>query len=311
MTQSRSILLTGATGFIGRHLARHLAGRGHMVTSLQRSKTSVDGVNDVIVIPKFGADTIAQALSARAFDVIFHLAGYGVNPAERDADTMFNFNVDVTRSIVRQAKTCGARALVISGTGAEYDLAGADGPVSERQPPEEFKLYGASKAAASICALAMARDVGLPLAWGRLFGVFGPGEAAHRLLPTLVAGLQKNQRVRLSPGMQRRDFLYVDDVVMALVELAACIESRPEQLAVNVCSGVTATVRSFAEMVADVMQVPRALLGFGDIDSRPDDVACFAGDPQRLFQLTGWKPAHTLASGIRAAVDIMTTRATT
>jgi len=310
LTRSGAVLITGATGFIGRHLARHLAGLGYAVTSLQRSDTPVDGVSATIVVPEFEPSAIAHALSGRTFDLVFHLASYGVNPAERNAEAMFRVNVDVTRSVVQQAKLCGAKAAVISGSGGEYDLAGVTSPVTEQQPLETFKLYGASKAAASLCALAMARDLGLPLVVGRLFGVFGPGEAPHRLLPSLVNSLQNNERVRLSAGLQRRDALYVDDAVAALIELALCVKREP-QVVVNISSGDAQTVRAFAEMVADTLQAPRSLLGFGDIDTRPDDVACFAGNPQRLFELTGWKPAHTLASGIRAAIDGMTIRART
>lgn len=311
MTRSGAVLMTGATGFIGRHLARHLAGLGYVVTSLQRSDTSVDGVSEIILVPEFEPPAIARALSGRAFDLVFHLASYGVNPTERDADIMFRVNVDVTRSLVQQAARCGARAVAMAGSGAEYNLGGVTAPVSERQPLEALKLYGASKAAASLSAQAIACDLGLPLVVGRLFGVFGPGEAPHRLLPSLVNSLQNNERVRLSAGLQRRDVLYVGDAVAALVELALCIKYQPQQVAINISSGDAPTVRAFAETVADTLGAPRSLLGFGDIGTRPDDVACFAGDPQRLFQLTSWKPAHTLASGIRAAIDGMTIRAKT
>lgn len=308
LTGPTTVLMTGATGFIGRHLARHLAGQGCIITSMQRSNTIVDGIGDTIVIPEFSPAAIAVALSSRRFQLVFHLAGYGVKPDERDIDTMFDVNVDATRAVVRQSGLNGAEAVVIAGSGAEYDFTDTEGPVSEDQALQSRSLYGASKAAGSLTALAMARAMGLPLAVARLFGVFGAGEAPHRLLPSLVGSLSNSERVNLSPGLQRRDALYVEDAVDALVTIALRIRRDPQQIAVNVCSGEAPMVREFAEAVADAMGAPRSLLGFGDIAARPDDVACFAGTSDRLQRLIGWKPSHTLSSGINAAVSEMRAR---
>ncbi len=276
---------------------------------MQRSGAVVDGISKTIVVPEFTPAAIAAALSGCRFQLVFHLAGYGVKPDERDIDMMFDVNVDATRAVVRQSGLCGAEAVVVAGSGAEYDFTDADGPVSEECALQSRSLYGASKAAGGLAALAMAGAMGLPLAVARLFGVFGPGEALHRLLPSLVNALSKSERVHLSPGMQRRDALYVQDAVDALVAIALRIRRDPQQLAVNVCSGDAPTVREFAETVADVMDAPRSLLGLGDIAARRDDVASFAGRPDTLYRLTGWKPSHTLSSGIRAAVDEMKARA--
>ena len=142
----------------------------------------------------------------------------------------------------------------------------------------------------------------MPLAVGRLFGVFGPGEAPHRLLPSLVRNLSARRRVPLSDGTQVRDVLPVAAVVDALLCLAKAVEADGGQHIVNVSSGDMATVRDFAEMTADAIGAPRALLGFGDIERRPDEVACFAGDPTRLLALANWRPYEPLSSAIEKAV---------
>lgn len=301
--------MTGATGFIGRHLASSLARRGYVVTSMQRSDAAVDGISETIVVSELSPAAIATALFGRRFQLVFHLAGYGVKPNERDIDVMFDVNVGATRAIVRQSGLCGAEAVVIAGSGAEYDFTDISGPVSEHCALQSRALYGASKAAGSLAALATAHAMNLPLVVARLFGVFGPGEASHRLLPSLVSALSRGERVRLSPGLQRRDALHVEDAIDALMTIALRIRRDSQQLAVNVCSGDVPTVREFAEAVADAMDAPRSLLGFGDITTRPDDVASFAGCSERLYRLTGWKPSQTLSSGIRAAVDDMKARA--
>jgi len=206
---------------------------------------------------------------------------------------------------VEEAARWPARASVFACSGSEYDLSGVRKPVAEAHPLETLRLYGASKAAGTLCALSNARALAAPLAVARLFGVFGPGEAAHRLLPTLVGRLERSERVPLSEGSQQRDALHVDDVVEALLALARTLEDAPQQLVANVGSGKPATVRTFAETVAAALGAPMSLLGFGDVAQRPDEAACFAGDPSRLKALTGWAPRLGFDAGIRQAVSAL------
>jgi nucleoside-diphosphate-sugar epimerase len=300
-------LITGATGFIGRRVALRLATEGFRVTSLQRSGEGVGGVHETIVLPSFTPASIADALRFRNFDCLFHLASYGVHPAHRDLSEMFRINVDVTRALVQIAAGWPDASVVISGSGAEYDLTNSTSPVSEVQPLESFRSYGASKAAGGLLALATARANNLPLAYLRLFGVFGPGEAPHRLLPSLVDQLRQGRRVPLSSGDQLRDFLYVDDVVSALSAAAQFLRKSPCQIAMNLSSGEPTSVRYFAECVADLMGASRTLLGFGEIAKRPDDVMMFSGRPDLLEQTLGWQREHSIESGLRAALREMGT----
>ena len=300
-------LITGATGFIGRRLARRLAADGFLVTSLQRSAEGIPGVHETIALPSFTPDSIANALRSRSFECLFHLASYGVNPGHRDLGEMFRINVDVTRALVELAATWPGASVVISGSGAEYDLTNTTAPISEFQPLESFKSYGASKAAGGLLALASARANNLALAYLRLFGVFGPGEAPHRLLPSLVGQLRLGKRVPLSTGDQLRDFLYVDDVVSALIVAAQFLRTSPRQVAMNLSSGEPTSVRHFAECVADQMRAPRSLLGFGEIAKRPDDVMLFSGRPDLLARTLGWRPEYTVETGLRAALREMGT----
>jgi UDP-glucose 4-epimerase len=298
----KSVLLTGTTGFIGRHMAAQLKERGHRVISLQRSLEVVAGVDEILLLPKFDADWVSQALQNRSFDWLVHLAGYGVRPGDRDWETMFRINVGVTHRLVQEASTWPAKAAFIAGSGSEYDTTRAAKPVTEQHPLECFKIYGASKAAATLCALASATAHDLPLAVGRIFGVFGPGEPSHRLLPTLLHALGRSERVALSLGTQKRDLLYIDDVISAAFSLIDTVEQTRSKIVVNIASGVPDTIRSFAEIAAEELGAPKSLLGFGDVPLRPDETMCFSGDPTRLMTLTRWRPQFDPRSGIRRSI---------
>ena len=217
---------------------------------------------------------------------------------------MFRVNVDVTRKLVEEAAGWPARAFVLTGSGSEYALDDASEPVTESHPLETAELYGASKAAGTISALASAHAHGLPLAVARLFGVYGLGEAPHRLLPSLAAGLRTGNRVPLSNGTQRRDFLFVDDVVDALLALAAAVEKDRSQIVVNVGTGEPVSVRAFARQVASELGASPDLLGFGDLPRRPKDAELFSGCPELMRAYTGWLPKVDIATGIRQVLGL-------
>lgn len=302
MSTASSVLVTGGNGFIGRHLVRRLLDDGCAVTLLQRSTERFDDRTELLHLPLLKPDKIATVLRGRRFDRLFHLAAYGVRPEDRDVETMLRINVDVTRALVDTACGWHPRAIVVAGSGSEYRFNGVTGPVSEEHPLEPFKPYGASKAAGTLCASALASAHRVPFAACRIFGVYGPGEAPHRLLPSLLGGLSRG-RVRLSAGLQRRDFLFVDDVVEALLKTATALEARPQQLIHNIATGQPIEVRAFAEAVARALAVPLSRLGFGDIPMRPDEPMVFSGNPARLCALTGWKPVVGLQDGIRRCIE--------
>lgn len=300
---SASVLVTGGNGFIGRHLVRRLLHDGCAVTLLQRSPERIDPRTELLRVDSLTSQTMAVALEGRHFDWLFHLAAAGVQPDDCDPEAMFQINVDVTRALMSIAARWPLRAVIIAGSGSEYRLDGVRHPVAEDWPLEPYKLYGASKAAGTLCAAAFAAARGIPFAACRLFGVYGPGEAAHRLLPALASGLRSGKRVALSHGLQKRDFVFVDDAVEALVKTTLFLEKQPQQLILNVGTGRPVSVRMFAKTVAAMLAAPLSQLGFGDIAMPTPGVTVFSAEATKLRALTGWVPMVQLRDGIRRYLD--------
>ncbi|WP_439922638.1 NAD-dependent epimerase/dehydratase family protein [Nitrobacter sp. JJSN] len=298
-------LVTGGTGFIGQHLVARLLADGAAATALVRSCSILpaewQGKVTVVCCDDWSEQGVRAALDGYGFDAVFHLAAYGVRPDDRDVGRMVQINVDLPAVLARLCSEWGAR-FVMAGTFSEYIKPLSNDPLTEGSRLEPFKLYGSTKAAGGLVASCVAQELGVGLRLLRLFKVYGAGEAPHRLLPALVSGLSRKQRVAISSGTQILDFVYVDDVIESLVRAESHIRARGDVTTWNVATGQGHSVRDFARMVAAVMEVDHDLLGFGEISMRKDDEPWLVGDPRLMREELGWSPQTDLHIGIKAAI---------
>jgi nucleoside-diphosphate-sugar epimerase len=294
------ILLTGATGFIGRRLAKHLISRGDSVLAIGRRACGIAGVEE-IHLPQLDAEGIECAVRHTSFDAVVHLAAAGVNPAERDEKTLMTINSLLPAMMVSIAAKRGAKAVVMAGSSAEYQACAQ--ALTEQSALEVRKLYGASKGAGAMLALAQGVRNDIPVAVVRLFNVYGPGEAPWRLLPCLLQNLTAGRPVRLSAGTQVRDFVYVDDACAGLIAtMEASVRRELPGAAYNLATGRGNTVADFARATARSLGADEALLKFNALPFRPDDMPYVVGDASLLKCRCGWNPAFTMKDGIAAAI---------
>ncbi len=272
------ILVTGGRGFIGRRLLARLTADGAKVIAPPRNILDLaDSKVTTRVITEIGPSTV------------IHLASDGVEPERADGPalvvTEFMMLVNLLASLQK-----GTR-LVIAGTMAEY---GRNGRLAEDDPATPHTAYGLGKLAATLHALAEAPRRGVAVTVARLFGVYGPGEAPHRLFPVLRAALSERRPIQLSDGTQRRDFVHVDDVVDILLALAR--HPAPPTL-INVGTGKAIAVRTACERFADAMGADRALLAFGEKPRRSTDEDLLEADTARLVATFGAAPPQRLVGG--------------
>ncbi|WP_426271885.1 NAD-dependent epimerase/dehydratase family protein [Dyella kyungheensis] len=295
------MLLTGGAGFIGSNLAHRLVVAGHEVVALGRRACTVESVFS-IETERLDAASLRTAMAGQRFDAVFHLAAAGVHPSDRDGDELIRVNAILPAEVVASASTYGVAAVILMGSSAEYARQSAT-MLDEDGILETQKIYGASKAAGGLLALATAAERRLPVAVLRAFNIYGAGEAEHRLLPSLAAKLKRGEPVDLSAGTQVRDFLYVDDACDALVAVAIALRAKGMRSgAYNLSTGTGFSVRDFARTVAQRMNADESLLRFGALPLRPDDLPVVVGDPTRLNDATGWRANHSLDQGVEAAL---------
>lgn len=298
-----NILLTGASGFIGRNLAQLLVDKQYSVVSIGRNAANIAGIKDVI-LPTLDFHEIDNVLSEHKVDVIFHLAAAGVKPQDRNDIEVMRVNAFLPGIITNLAAKYKVKAVVIAGTSSEYKATTSNKKLSESSELETEKLYGASKAAGSILALSQGTIHALPVAVVRMFNVFGPGEAEHRLLPSLIDSLNHNKEVKLSLGTQVRDFVYIDDVCAGLLSVMnALLDSASSRGVFNLSTGIGHSVADFALTAARLIDADEKLLKFGALPFRPDDAPYVVGDFAALNNMCGWKAEFTMKDGIAAAIE--------
>lgn len=301
----RSALVTGGTGFLGSALVRRLLADAVEVTCLVRPgrKSALARLGGVRVVeaPAQDGGVLKRALEDVSADVVFHLAAYGVQPQDRDGDQLVEGNIQLTANLMEAVAGSRLRRFIYIGTCSAYGPAPKGVLIGEDHPLRPQSVYGAAKAATEIYGNALARRLGLPLVTLRLFNVYGPGEAPHRLFPSTIQHLQSGRPAEFTGGEQVRDFLYVDDVTEALLAAADAEHLSPGE-AYNVCSGEATSVREAGEMIADAMAQPRSLLQWGKLPYRIDEFMWVVGDNRKFCAATRWRPQVSVAEGIEKMI---------
>jgi nucleoside-diphosphate-sugar epimerase len=303
MTELRSALVVGSTGFVGQALTRRLMDENvatHSLVFLDRPRRTTPPC-ELIECEGNSAAAIARALDRRTFDAVFHLAAAGVMPERRQPQQLLAGNAALVTDVLEAVRNAPPGIFVYSGSCAEYSSAHAPNRITEDHPTCPVDLYGAAKASTTIWASALARNLEIPFVTLRLFHIFGPGEAPSRLIPYLADCLHDGVAARLTGGEQVRDFLYIDDVVSAF--LAAARTQLEPYSVYNVCSAEPVSVRSAAEMLASTMGAPLDSLQFGALPYRPNEEMWIVGDNRRFVERTGWSRSVTLQHGFARFIE--------
>jgi nucleoside-diphosphate-sugar epimerase len=244
------LFVTGGTGFVGSHFVEQSLAIGCDVTALRRSSTSRPRI-PLSQEPRWldrGIDQLTPADFA-GVDALVHLAAHTANVPYDSLEACLQWNVTAPLAMFRAAEQGGVRRFVVAGSCFEYGTAGERYRFIPPHAPLEATLsYPASKSVASIVFAAFAAETGVRLSIHRIFQVFGEGEAAGRLWPTLRRAALAGGDLPLTAGEQVRDFVPVEEVAGRL--LVACTKDAvaPGRATVqNLGSGRPQTVRAFAE----------------------------------------------------------------
>jgi UDP-glucose 4-epimerase len=271
------IFLTGGTGFIGSHFLQHALANGHDVFALRRpgSATRIPLLRQPHWLDGALTDDWGDILSD--CDSFLHLASSGVVLNSNNWIECFQINVMDSLQLLQQSISAGLKRFVIVGSCFEYGHSGeryAAIPVSA--PLEPTTAYGASKAAATMAALALASEYQLNMVVVRPFHVYGDGEASQRFWPTLVSAAMSGNDLRMTSGSQVRDFQPVTDVVQQLLSWLQNSQLKPgKPVLVNLGTGRPQSLLDFARQEWERLGAKGEILP-GALEHRHDEVWRYA-----------------------------------
>jgi nucleoside-diphosphate-sugar epimerase len=292
------VLVTGGSGFIGMPLVARLARTDAEVHVVSRSSSppQLDGVawHSLDLADRPALEALLRDLRPER---LLHTAWYVEHGRFWNAPENVPW-VENSLHLLRTFASAGGRRAVMLGTCAEYDWSAADEPLNEsRSPIGPSSLYGVAKDALRRLALAYAAREGVELAWGRLFFLYGPREAPERLVASVIRALLAGEPAETSSGGPRRDFLHVDDVAQATLELL----DSPVVGPVNIGSGTPLRLSDLVDVIA--RELGRAeLVHRGALADRPDEPELLLADISRLRDEVGFRPQISLDEGIRDTI---------
>ncbi len=286
------VLITGASGFIGRHCLALLRGGACEVHAVNRSGTAIGGGD----VRWHAADLRDPAQATGLIERIrpthlLHLAWEATPRVYNHSPDNFRW-LEAGLAMVRAFGEQGGSRFVGAGTSAEY--AGGHARCYEDETPiRPVSIYGKCKAGCWLGIEALAQHYRFSAAWGRVFLPYGPGDAAARLIPSVLSALREGRPVETTQGRQRRDFIYAPDAAALLVALLR----SPAAGAFNVGTGRGTAIREAVEYLA--RQVGGlALVRFGALAPMQGEPPELVADMGKVATALGWTAPTSIEAGL-------------
>lgn len=303
------IVVTGAAGFIGSHLAETLAKQGHVVVAIDsftdyyaaelKQANAEDIAAAGVALHRLDLATDDLALALDGVEFVFHLAGQpGISASTPLADYVRNNIVATDKLLTACQRQPSLRLFVNVATSSVYGRHAYD---PETEPPKPTSYYGVTKLAAEQLALALHREKRFPACSLRIFSVYGPRERPEKLYPKLIRSILTDTPFPLFEGSEHhsRSYTFVGDIIEGFVSVLDQPEKLPGEI-INMGSDVEMSTGEGIALIEQIMGKKAKL----DIKpKRPGDQLHTCANIGKARQLLGYNPHTQLADGLRAEVD--------
>jgi len=286
----KRVLLTGAGGYVGRHMIDGLLGRDFEVHGVSQQVREADARLTWHAVDLFDHDATAALCTSVAATHLVHLA-WETEPGQFWESGNNALWQAASEHLLKSFVQSGGKRAVLAGTCAEYDW--TDGHcIAGVTPLRGQSAYSRAKLAFRDAAIALAEKRELNVAWARVFFSFGPHERKRRLVPAITLALLAGERARCTDGEQLRDFLYVADVADAM----AAVADSDFDGDINIAHGDATTIKQLVALIAAKLDASERV-DFGAFPRPANDPPRISADVSGLRSI-GWAPHHTLDAAI-------------
>jgi len=299
----KTILITGATGFLGSHIAEELINQGYNVIALKRSTSNLwrcNGFNDQI--KWINCDSLVDAepeIIKCDPDLFIHAAWNGVKATDRDNWNDQEKNLSFLVSLLEIVKKTNIKKIIALGSQAEYG--NFEGSVDENYPCNPTSAYGANKICASILLKSFAELNQIDWYWIRTFSVFGPREEKNWLIPATINNLLEKKEMKLTPCEQKYDYLFTKDFatgILSIVKNDSTISGI-----YNMSSGQSIKLKDILTYLENKLSPKQKLLQIGASPYRPHQVMHMEGNSKKFFQSFNFQPEHSIYQGLEETLS--------
>lgn len=312
-----NIVVTGITSFIGTHISLALNKKGHRVIgTISNHRRDYDPLRQsrINLLEKMGVDICGMDLTKEESckelirnnqpNVWIHHAGWATNYAGDNYNLTQGNEVNVVplEDIYRTLSACRCNGVIITGSSMEYSYTSK--PCKEDDSCWPDTPYGLSKLAETIRSRQLSIQYNLPTRVARVFIPYGSFDSPNKLIPSTIDALRSGRDINLSPCEQKRDFLYVEDIVFGYLKLVEDLSRDTLFDIFNLCSGEATQLKTLLYAIADLLRADPALLCFGAISMRPGEPEISYGSNQKAKNLLGWKP-RPLQKGLNSYLNTL------
>ncbi len=297
-------LVTGATGFIGSCLARHLISHNietHIFLRRSSKLWRIEDCKEALhchVCDLLDEASVHETVQEIQPDVIYHMATNGAYSWQDDADKIVRTNFYGTWNLLRACNKADYTLFVNAGSSSEYGR--KDFAMREIDLPEPNSYYAVAKTAQTMLTKHVAHSEQRPIVTLRFFSVFGPYEEPSRLIPTLINAFLTGKKVELVPPETARDFIYIDDVLDIMTRVDD-LAAHPTEV-FNIGTGVQSSIRDVVDNLISITG-KEVETHWSAMPPRQWDTTTWVADISKLRGLIGWKPAHSLREGLEKMVE--------
>ena len=312
---AKKVLVTGADGFIGSHLAEELVRAGYDVRALAVYNSfntwgwldtlPADIMSGMEVVCGDIRDPNGVRTMIKGVDSVFHLAALIAIPfSYHSPDSYVDTNIKGTLNVLQAARELGTSRVLVTSTSEVYGTAKYV-PIDEKHPFQGQSPYSATKIGADRLAESFYRAFGLPVTIVRPFNTYGPRQSARAVIPTIISQLLDGaQEIKLGSLTPTRDFNFVKDTVAGFMALEKCDKAVGEE--VNIATGVEISIGELAnELIRQINPAARVVCENERLRPKNSEVERLLGDNTKIKSMTDWRPKYDLAAGLAATIEWM------